>query len=215
LLSLPAKIRLFSSPAGRYLLIGRLLVAWRGRAKRFGLNLRQPANILSGALMVISTSTVTPGNVHTLPHTTATPAAAAAPAAPAPGGTITIQIQDGSGRPGPNLQGVPEAMEHPPGSVYNTYARGNCTWYVATKRAVPNHWGNAKYWLSRARAAGYATGAIPVPGAIAQTTAGWAGHVAYVEAVQGDNVLVSEMNYRGLYRIDQRWAPASSFNYIY
>jgi surface antigen len=76
---------------------------------------------------------------------------------------------------------------------------GQCTWYVAQKRIVP--WsGHAKSWLVNARAAGYRTGSAPQVGAImVLTEGGWLGrrygHVAYVEAVKGNWVTISEMNY--------------------
>lgn len=103
----------------------------------------------------------------------------------------------------------------PPPQSANTYARGNCTWYVASLRYVPNHWGNADHWLYAARAAGWTTGSAPRVGAIAWTSLGWAGHVAYVTAVRGGQVTVTEMNVLGLYRIDHRTVPASYFYYIY
>lgn len=95
------------------------------------------------------------------------------------------------------------------------YAYGQCTYYVASRRPVPPNWGNARDWLSRAKAAGYLTGDIPVVGAIAQTTAGRYGHVAYVEAVDGDQVHVAEMNYVGWNKVSHRWVKASAFHYIY
>jgi surface antigen len=76
---------------------------------------------------------------------------------------------------------------------------GQCTWYVAQKRVVP--WsGHAKSWLANAQAYGYQTGSVPRAGAImVLSEGGWLGrrygHVAYVEAVKGSWVTISEMNY--------------------
>lgn len=76
---------------------------------------------------------------------------------------------------------------------------GQCTWYVAQKRYVP--WsGHAKSWLANAQAYGFRTGSTPQAGAImVLTEGGWAGmyygHVAYVEAVRGEWITISEMNY--------------------
>jgi len=39
------------------------------------------------------------------------------------------------------------------------------------------------------------------------------GHVALVEAVEGDNFMVSEMNYKGRGIIDQRWISIELFLY--
>ncbi len=96
------------------------------------------------------------------------------------------------------------------------YAYGQCTFYVAKRRPIPQNWGNARDWLTRARLAGYQTGKYARPGAIAQTTVGRYGHVAYVERVEEDGrVYVSEMNYVGWNRISYRWVNQSEFNYIY
>lgn len=102
-----------------------------------------------------------------------------------------------------------------PGNLNNSYSYGYCTWYVASKRAVPGGWGNAGSWYANARAAGMGVGSTPRPGAIAWTGAGYYGHVALVESVNGNSVTVSEMNYNGWNRVSSRTVPASSFRYIY
>lgn len=96
----------------------------------------------------------------------------------------------------------------------NSYSWGQCVWYVATRRAVPM-WGNANQWLANARAAGWATGNVPKVGAIAWTGRGYAGHVAIVEAVNGNQVTVSDMNYAGLGVVTTRLTSASEWVYIY
>ena len=81
---------------------------------------------------------------------------------------------------------------------------GQCTWYVAQKVVVP--WsGHAKSWLVNARAYGRQTGSVPRVGSImVMNEGGWMGrmygHVAYVEAVNGVWVTISEMNYTGYAR---------------
>lgn len=100
----------------------------------------------------------------------------------------------------------------------NRYALGNCTWYVKSKRPdINNMWGNANSWYANAKAQGWNVGSTPKKGAIATTTAGWAGHVAYVEKVtlDGQYVTISEMNYGGLYNMNTRTVHYSEFNYIY
>ncbi|MBW3537924.1 CHAP domain-containing protein [Candidatus Parcubacteria bacterium] len=109
---------------------------------------------------------------------------------------------------------VPTVVTHPAGSLRNGYPFGQCTYYVATRRAVPK-WGNARSWYANAQRAGYQVGAAPRVGAIAWTPAGAYGHVAYVEAVNGSQVTVAEMNYAGWGRIGRRTVPASAFRYIY
>lgn len=87
---------------------------------------------------------------------------------------------------------------------------GYCTWFVAQKRYVP--WGgNAGTWLYHAKAAGYATGKTPRPGAIVVTTENrYYGHVAYVEKVSGNSFTISEMNYVGYAKTSRRTISTSS-----
>lgn len=82
-------------------------------------------------------------------------------------------------------------------SGYNGYPWGWCTYYAASRRNVPSSWGNAGDWLYSAQRSGYSTGNEPAPGAIMVTGESWWGHVAIVEAVNGDQITVSEMNYNG------------------
>jgi surface antigen len=106
------------------------------------------------------------------------------------------------------------AAEH---TYPNTYSRGQCTWYVAGRRQVPDDWGNAVSWYYHAVAGGWSVGTIPAVAAIAWTAAGWYGHVALVEQVSpdGKQVYISEMNSQGVGVKSFRWAPASAFKYIY
>lgn len=82
----------------------------------------------------------------------------------------------------------------PYGDESHKFPWGQCTWYVAQKRYIP--WGgNAKNWLKSAIAYGFATGTEPQLGAILVSKENrYYGHVAYVEAVEGDYITVSEMN---------------------
>lgn len=103
-------------------------------------------------------------------------------------------------------------------SAGNTYTPGNCTWYAKSRRPdIPNSLGNANTWYSRAAALGWNVGLTPKKGAVATTTAGWAGHVAYVEGVSLDGiwVTISEMNYFGLYSMNTRTVHYTEFKYIY
>ena len=88
--------------------------------------------------------------------------------------------------------------------VNNKFPVGWCTYYVATKRNVT--WtGDAGYWYQNAAAQGYAVGPTPKVGAIMVTWESWAGHVAYVEAVNPDGSwVVSEMNWVAFDVIDER-----------
>jgi surface antigen len=81
---------------------------------------------------------------------------------------------------------------------YNGYDYGYCTWYVASVRSIPVGLGNASTWGYRARAMGLATGSTPQVGAAVVTSTAGAGHVAYVEKVNGDGTIwISEMNSHG------------------
>ena len=84
------------------------------------------------------------------------------------------------------------------------FPAGWCTWYVATKRNVT--WrGDAGYWYANASAQGYPVGPTPKVGAIMVTWESWAGHVAYVEAVNPDGSwVVSEMNWIAFDVINER-----------
>lgn len=104
------------------------------------------------------------------------------------------------------------------GSSGNLYAAGNCTWYVKSRRPdLPNNLGNANTWYSMAASDGYAVGSSPKKGAVGTSTAGWLGHVVYVEGVSldGSTITISEMNYAGLYSTRTRTTSASEFLYIY
>lgn len=95
----------------------------------------------------------------------------------------------------PNIYQTP--VVRPQAYVGNHFPWGWCTWYVAERRGDVSWMGNAREWLWNAQAQGRATGRIPAVGAILVTNESWWGHVAYVEAVNGDSVTISEMNYVG------------------
>lgn len=99
----------------------------------------------------------------------------------------------------------------------NLYSPGYCTYFVKNVRAdLPNNLGNANQWASRASAMGLPVGSEPSVGAVATTTRGYYGHVGYVKAVDGDRVLISEMNAKGLWVVSEDWYSKSHFEaYIY
>ncbi len=107
----------------------------------------------------------------------------------------------------------------------NRYSGGNCTWYAYERRMqlgrpIGGMWGNAYSWASAARGAGYSVGSTPAVGAVIQTSGGGGGygHVGVVERIEGDNMVVSDMNYAGYNVVTWRTIPlsqAGSFQYIY
>jgi hypothetical protein len=112
----------------------------------------------------------------------------------------------------PQAQPQPIAQA-PAASSSNTYIKGQCTWYVKSKRPdLPNGLGNGGQWVKNAAARGFSTGTTPRVGAVAEQP----GHVAYVESVSGSKVTISEMNYGGKAGIvHTRTVAASTFKYIY
>lgn len=99
------------------------------------------------------------------------------------------------------------------------YTPGQCTQWAWYKRQDLPLLGNANAWARNAAAAGYLVNNTPSAGSIIQTTAGWYGHVGYVESVNPDgSIVVTEMNYGIPYRVIRSTIPASAtgnFNYIH
>lgn len=118
---------------------------------------------------------------------------------------------------GPSGQLLPPGTMAPDRTFKNSYAYGQCTWYVAGRRQIPGGWGNAASWYYHAAASGWSVGNVPAIAAIAQTNAGYYGHVALVEQISADakSVYISEMNYRGIGIKSYRWVAANQFRYIY
>ncbi|MGW9856945.1 N-acetylmuramoyl-L-alanine amidase [Staphylococcus hominis] len=83
----------------------------------------------------------------------------------------------------------------------NLYDWGQCTWHVFNRRAqigkgISTYWWNANNWDDAAVRDGYKIDYNPTVGSIAQSDAGYYGHVAFVERVNSNgSVLVSEMNF--------------------
>lgn len=97
----------------------------------------------------------------------------------------------------------------------NSYDFGQCTYFVASVLHVPNNWGNANTWDDYARGMGYGVDENPMVGSIAQTDAGYWGHVAVVVAVNDGQVEVREMNVVGWNVIDEAWYGLFTFKYIH
>lgn len=101
------------------------------------------------------------------------------------------------------------------------FAWGNCTYYVANNKNVT--WrGNANQWLRNAAAAGVPTGKTPASGAIVSLSGrgynSYYGHVGIVAGVEGDDIIVKDMNYRRLNEVTIRRIPKndpSIRGYIY
>jgi len=102
----------------------------------------------------------------------------------------------------------------------NGYIRGYCTWYVASRIAVPSNWGNANTWDNLAPRSGWTVSTVPRAGAIGQTDRGSEGHVAVIEAVSEDGTMIKYSDMNGLAGYNRvgysDWTSASKFeHYIY
>ncbi|MFT4294381.1 MAG: CHAP domain-containing protein [Micropruina sp.] len=110
---------------------------------------------------------------------------------------------------------------------WNFYNR-ECTSFVAWRLNSANkvgftnqykgaaRWGNAKTWGTVAQQRGVAVDNRPVRGAVAWSSAGEFGHVAWVAAVHGDGTItVEEYNYNWNGNYNTRRVKASSFQYIH
>lgn len=101
------------------------------------------------------------------------------------------------------------------------FAWGNCTYYVANHKNVT--WrGNANQWLRNAAAAGVPTGKTPAVGAIVSLSGrgynSYYGHVGIVAGVEGNDIIVKDMNYRRLNEVTIRRIPKTDTTikgYIY
>lgn len=119
-----------------------------------------------------------------------------------PGGEMPVPPQP---KPKPKQTGGKSNYAGPGTGQSRPFPYGQCTWYVAQKRVVP--WsGNAKDWINNAEAMGYPVcrgpQCQPKVGAIISVSGNTRlirryGHVAYVEAVEGDWITISEMNFSG------------------
>lgn len=137
------------------------------------------------------------------------------PISPVPVIKLLSSLPPITAEPLPTLDFEPFPLA-PMGTYGNSYTPRNCTWGVAsTKATVPGSWGNANTWDDSARADGLIVSPVPMKGAIAQTDAGYYGHVAAVLDVAPGRVFIEEMNYDYNGGVRTRWAPVGEFVYIY
>lgn len=103
-----------------------------------------------------------------------------------------------------------------------SWAAWNCTWYVASYKAVDWRW-NANQWLRNARAKWHKTGSYAKNWAIIVLWGRWYnrryGHVAIVREVHKNHLIISDMNYRSLYQVTVRkikryWSHVRWYIYV-
>jgi surface antigen len=129
--------------------------------------------------------------------------------------------------PGPVKDDYPTKLKNSCGGVDQwSYYSCQCTSFVAwrinerlgihfTNQYKGTNWGNANTWDEAAKRTGVRVDSKPVPGCIAQSNAGSAGHVAWVTKVTADKVTVEEYNYNTVEGYGTRTVAKSSFNYIH
>lgn len=101
------------------------------------------------------------------------------------------------------------------GTHPNPYPYGQCTYGAASMKGNIPVWGNANNWDDAARDAGLIVSHTPIIGAVAQTDAGYWGHVAVVVGLVPGGVVITEMNYDYAGSVRTRVAPVGEFVYIY
>ena len=128
---------------------------------------------------------------------------------------------------GSNTISTTGTLYNGPGDTADTYAFGNCTYWVSLLRAqinepIPNTWGNASTWASRAAKDGYLVDQDPSYGAIMQisTVDKGLGHVAFVESVNPTTGAwtISQMNVVAWNEVNEETYPAlaaQQFNFIH
>ncbi|MDT3994886.1 LysM peptidoglycan-binding domain-containing protein [Mammaliicoccus sp. H-M34] len=115
---------------------------------------------------------------------------------------------------------VPPTFNH-----QNLYDWGQCTWHVFNRRKaigkpISTYWWNANNWASAAAKDGYRVNRTPAVGSILQSSAGYYGHVSFVERLNSNgSIQVSEMNFASSPGITTyRTIPASqvsNYNFIH
>jgi surface antigen len=102
----------------------------------------------------------------------------------------------------------------------------NCTSFAAWRLRERNglafsndfggrHWGDARNWDDVARALGYRVDSVPAIGAVAQTDAGRAGHVAWVSDIGPGTVTIEEYNSAVAGGYSTRSVPVEEFTYLH
>ncbi|OAQ60240.1 CHAP domain-containing protein [Pochonia chlamydosporia 170] len=127
--------------------------------------------------------------------------------------------------PGPMKDDYPYKHQCGPVDKWK-YFKCQCTSFVAwrindrlgikfTNQYKGTNWGNANTWDEAARRTKVRVDNKPVPGCIAQSNGGKAGHVAWVTKVSGDKVTIEEYNWNKVQGYGTRTVPKGNFNYIH
>lgn len=120
-----------------------------------------------------------------------------------------------------DLKGAPVSSKIDQWGMNNRQSTSYTAWKVSESGATMPKWGytgkgDAKYWLDNATASSIAQGTTPKVHSVAVRTSGGTGFTAWVEAIDGDNVIITSYNFDNTGEFKQMSVPASYFNgYIY
>lgn len=143
---------------------------------------------------------------------------------------ITVEAHDNSGGYPYNVAaGIYIADQW---NFYQCECTSFVAWCLNSRNGVAFHnyyggvyWGHAKNWGNAARTSGIAVDSNPAVGAVAWSSSGDYGHVAWVCAVNGDQVTIDEYNFgpgvfinnewHGNHKYNTRTVHKSTFQYIH
>jgi surface antigen len=123
-----------------------------------------------------------------------------------------------------NLANAPQDSMVDPWGMYNRECVSYTAWKVYQKNGYMPYWGgrgNANQWPGNARAAGIGTGSAPREGSVGVISAGYYGHVVWVESINGDGTInisqYNELTSQGWGHYSERYNvnPGTYDTYIY
>lgn len=125
----------------------------------------------------------------------------------------------------PNRGGYPNAWYNAPQDslvdnwgMYNRECVSYTAWKVHQNTGHMSYWGgrgNANQWPAAAQSEGIATGSTPRVHSVAISMSGAYGHAMWVEAVNGNTIYVSQMNYDLAGHYSEMSLSASGLIFIY
>jgi surface antigen len=136
----------------------------------------------------------------------------------AKGGTVSAGDPNKGGYPAYLANACHDCVVDPWG-MYNRECVSYAAWKVQQAYGNMPYWGgrgNANQWADNARAAGIPVSTTPKARTVGFWSAGYYGHVVWVEQVSGSQVYVSQYNYDWRGNYSEGWFPASAFDgFIY
>ena len=123
-----------------------------------------------------------------------------------------------------NLANAPQDSVVDPWGMYNRECVSYTAWKVYQKNGYMPYWGgrgNANQWPGNARAAGIQTSSVPRAGSVGVISAGYYGHVVWVESVNANGTInisqYNELTSQGWGHYSERYNvnPGTYDTYIY